>query len=89
MVTARARRTRVHEPDLDEILYMRDIVRITGKHRCTIHRWIAEGRFPRKSIPRGSPIGWSPAEIDHWKHGGAPGQSKVSAQQQGARASRR
>lgn len=25
---------------LDQIIAMRDVVRITGKHRCTIHRWM-------------------------------------------------
>ena len=42
---------------LDEILWMRDVVQLTGKHRSTIHRWMHQGIFPRKmhreAVPRG------------------------------------
>jgi predicted DNA-binding transcriptional regulator AlpA len=58
-------------PPPKEILDMRDIVRMTGRHRCTIHRWIALGLFPKKSLPRGRPYGWSPLDIDRWLHGDA------------------
>jgi hypothetical protein len=40
---------------LDEILWMRDVVQLTGKHRCTIHRWMNQGLFPPKNAPRGRP----------------------------------
>jgi predicted DNA-binding transcriptional regulator AlpA len=52
--------------DLDEILWMRDIVQLTGKHRCTIHRWMNLGLFPQKNVPRGRPEGWLRSTIELW-----------------------
>src|SRR5712692_10875484 len=43
---------------MDEILWMRDVVHLTRKHRCTIHRWMHRGLFPKKNAPRGRPRGW-------------------------------
>lgn len=48
---------------------MRDVARMTGRHRCTIHRWISQGLFPRKTLPRGRPYGWSPDDIEQWLRG--------------------
>ena len=43
---------------LDEILWMRDVVQLTGKHRCTIHRWMHQRdvscqRMHRRAVLRG------------------------------------
>jgi predicted DNA-binding transcriptional regulator AlpA len=57
---------------LDEILWMRDVVRLTGKHRCTIHRWMNQGLFPLKNAPRGRPTGWLRSTIERWLLGPAP-----------------
>lgn len=51
---------------LDEILWMRDVVHLTGKHRCTIHRWIQQGLFPPKNAPRGRPTGWLKSTVERW-----------------------
>ncbi len=58
--------------DLDEILWMRDVVQLTGKHRCTIHRWMQNGVFPRKNAPRGRPTGWLRSTIEQWLLGAPP-----------------
>jgi predicted DNA-binding transcriptional regulator AlpA len=57
---------------LDEILWMRDVVQLTGKHRCTIHRWMNQGLFPPKNAPRGRPTGWLRSTIERWLLGPSP-----------------
>jgi predicted DNA-binding transcriptional regulator AlpA len=57
---------------LDEILWMRDVVHLTGKHRCTIHRWIQQGIFPPKNAPRGRPTGWLKSTVERWLLGSPP-----------------
>ena len=61
---------------LDEILWMRDVVQLTGKHRCTIHRWMHQGIFPAKNAPRGRPTGWLRSTIEQWLLGAPPTQGK-------------
>jgi predicted DNA-binding transcriptional regulator AlpA len=61
---------------LDEILWMRDVVQLTGKHRCTIHRWMHQGFFPPKNAPRGRPTGWLRSTIEQWLLGAPPTQGK-------------
>jgi predicted DNA-binding transcriptional regulator AlpA len=51
---------------LDEILWMGDVVQLTGKHRCTIHRWMNQGVFPKKNAPRSRPTGWLRSTIEQW-----------------------
>ncbi len=51
---------------MDEILWMRDVVYLTRKHRCTIHRWMHRGLFPKKNAPRGRPRGWLRSTIERW-----------------------
>jgi predicted DNA-binding transcriptional regulator AlpA len=57
---------------LDEILWMRDVVQLTGKHRSTIHRWMNQGFFPRKNAPRQRPTGWLRSTIEGWLLGPPP-----------------
>lgn len=57
---------------LDEILWMRDVVQLTGKHRCTIHRWMNQGLFPLKNAPRERPTGWLRSTIERWLLGPPP-----------------
>lgn len=57
---------------LDEILWMRDVVQLTGKHRSTIHRWMHRGLFPRKNAPSGRPTGWLRSTIEQWLLGSPP-----------------
>lgn len=61
---------------LDEILWMRDVVQLTGKHRCTIHRWMHQGIFPAKNAPRARPTGWLRSTIEQWLLGAAPTQGR-------------
>src|SRR6185295_3787878 len=51
---------------IEPILWMRDVVKIAGVHRCTIHRCIQLGRFPAKDAPRGNPVGWLRTTIQRW-----------------------
>jgi len=62
---------------LDEILWMRDVVQLTGKHRSTIHRWIHRGFFPRKNAPLGQPTGWLRSTIEQWLLGSPPTSREV------------
>jgi predicted DNA-binding transcriptional regulator AlpA len=57
---------------MDEILWMRDVVQLTGKHRCTIHRWMNRGVFPQKNAPRDRPTGWLRSTIERWLLGPPP-----------------
>jgi predicted DNA-binding transcriptional regulator AlpA len=57
---------------LEEILWMSDVVQLTGKHRCTIHRWMNRGLFPLKNAPRGRPTGWLRSTIEQWLLGPPP-----------------
>jgi predicted DNA-binding transcriptional regulator AlpA len=61
----------------DEILWMRDVVQLTGKHRSTIHRWIHRGFFPPKNAPRGQPTGWLRSTIEQWLLGSPPTSQEV------------
>ena len=66
------RRRRVSERNnlhLDPIIYMSDVVRIVGRHRSTILRWIDLKRFPPKSVPHDRPTGWLRSDIERWQHG--------------------
>ena len=54
---------------LDQIIAMRDVVKITGKHRCTIHRWMLAGIFPKKAVQNGRSIGWRRSDIERWLQG--------------------
>jgi predicted DNA-binding transcriptional regulator AlpA len=71
-----AKETKKRAIALDEILWMRDVVQLTGKHRCTIHRWVHQGIFPAKNAPRGRPTGWLRSTIEQWLLGAPPTQGK-------------
>jgi predicted DNA-binding transcriptional regulator AlpA len=55
---------------IDQVLDTRDIERITGRHRCTIYRWVRAGTFPEKRAGGGR--GWLRSDIEHWLQGGGP-----------------
>jgi predicted DNA-binding transcriptional regulator AlpA len=44
---------------IDQVLSTHDVQRITGKHRCTIWRWVLAGTFPPKR-PAGGAVGFGP-----------------------------
>jgi len=54
---------------LEPIFWMKDVVRLTRTHRCTIHRWIKNGSFPPKDAPQAHPRGWLPSTIERWQLG--------------------
>ena len=64
----RAKRSIESEP----ILWMRDVLELTGVHRSTIHRWIAKGSFPQKDAPKARPAGWRRSTYERWLRGPAP-----------------
>ena len=52
---------------IDQVLTTDDVVRITGRHRCTIYRWVLAGTFPPKRAGGGR--GWLRSEIERWLKG--------------------
>jgi len=52
---------------IDQVLSTRDIEQITGRHRCTIYRWICAGTFPAKRAGGGR--GWLRSDIERWLNG--------------------
>ncbi len=63
------RSTYNRELGIDPVVYMPDVVRIVGRHRSTILRWIARKWFPAKSVPSEHPTGWLRSEIERWQRG--------------------
>lgn len=53
---------------LDQMLGTHDVERITGRHRCTIYRWVCAGTFPPKRAGGGR--GWLRSDIERWLSGG-------------------
>ena len=49
---------------MDQVLGTHDIERITGRHRCTIYRWILAGTFPQNRAPGGK--GWLRSDVEKW-----------------------
>jgi predicted DNA-binding transcriptional regulator AlpA len=77
----RSRHKSERDLGIDPVVYMRDVVRIVGRHRSTILRWIDRKTFPPKSVPRAHPSGWLRSEIESWQRGvvsSVDGQSHVS-----------
>jgi predicted DNA-binding transcriptional regulator AlpA len=55
---------------LDQVLSTRDVQRITGRHRCTIYRWVRSGTFPEKRAGGGR--GWLRSDVERWLEVGIP-----------------
>ncbi len=53
---------------MDQVLGTHDIERITGRHRCTIYRWVRAGTFPEKRAGGGR--GWLRSDVERWLDGG-------------------
>jgi len=51
-------------PGVDQVLSSRDIARVTGRHRCTIYRWVRAGEFPPKRAGGGR--GWLRSDVEQW-----------------------
>lgn len=68
-----AARSRVWSPasqriaGIDQVLSTRDVEQITGRHRCTIYRWVCAGTFPPKRAGGGR--GWLRSDIEKWLNG--------------------
>ena len=58
---------------MDQVLSTHDIERITGRHRCTIYRWILDGSFPKKRAPGGK--GWLRSDVEKWLRQGLRSES--------------
>ncbi|HUA22740.1 MAG TPA: AlpA family phage regulatory protein [Steroidobacteraceae bacterium] len=52
---------------IDQVLSTRDVEQITGRHRCTIYRWVCAGTFPPKRAGDGR--GWLRSDIERWLNG--------------------
>jgi predicted DNA-binding transcriptional regulator AlpA len=57
---------------IDQVLSTRDIERITGRHRCTVYRWVRAGTFPPKRAGGGR--GWLRSDVERWLNGGGSSQ---------------
>jgi len=55
---------------IDQVLGTRDVERITGRHRCTIYRWVRAATFPSKRAGGGR--GWLRSDVERWLQGGGP-----------------
>ena len=55
---------------IDQVLGTREVERITGRHRCTIYRWVRAGTFPEKRAGGGR--GWLRSDVERWLQGGGP-----------------
>jgi predicted DNA-binding transcriptional regulator AlpA len=53
---------------IDQVLRTHDVERITGRHRCTIYRWVRAGTFPEKRAGGGR--GWLRSDVERWLQGG-------------------
>lgn len=53
--------------EIDQVLDTHDVERITGRHRCTIYRWVCAGTFPQKRAGGGR--GWLRSDVERWLHG--------------------
>jgi predicted DNA-binding transcriptional regulator AlpA len=51
-------------PEIDQMLGTHDVERITGRHRCTIYRWVCAGTFPSKRAGGGK--GWLRSDVERW-----------------------
>lgn len=54
---------------MDQILSTTDVEQITRRHRTTLFRWMACGRFPRKVVHEGLPVGWRRSDVERWLRG--------------------
>ena len=54
-------------PEIDQVLGTHDVERITGRHRCTIYRWVCAGTFPSKRAGGGK--GWLRSDVERWLSG--------------------
>ena len=52
---------------IDQVLSTHDVEQITGRHRCTIYRWVCAGTFPPKRAGGGR--GWLRSDIERWLNG--------------------
>ena len=62
-------------PEIDQVLGTHDVERITGRHRCTIYRWVRAGTFPEKRAGGGQ--GWLRSDVERWLQGGAPSPKQI------------
>jgi predicted DNA-binding transcriptional regulator AlpA len=54
---------------IDQVLNTHDVERITGRHRCTLYRWVLAGTFPAKRAGGGR--GWLRSDVERWLKGDA------------------
>ena len=52
---------------IDQVLGTHDVEHITGRHRCTIYRWVRSGTFPAKRAGGGK--GWLRSDVERWLNG--------------------
>ncbi len=58
-----------------KLLSHKDVSRLLGVHRCTLHRWRSTGLIPDPIYISGLPR-WRPDEIHAWLDAGAPSARK-------------
>jgi predicted DNA-binding transcriptional regulator AlpA len=50
----------------EDLYYMDDIVRVTGKPKLTIRRWFNKGIFPKPTMIPGNRLVWKVKIIEKW-----------------------
>jgi len=60
---------------IDQVLGTHDVEKITGRHRCTIYRWVLAGTFPQKRAGGGR--GWLRSDVERWLQGDSSVSSDV------------
>jgi predicted DNA-binding transcriptional regulator AlpA len=70
---------------IDQVLNTLDVERITGRHRCTVYRWVVAGTFPAKRAGGGR--GWLRSDVERWLRGDAATAKKSTHSPESAQAS--
>ena len=56
-----------HHGGGERLIRMRELTRLVGAGRSTIHRLVADGRFPRPIYPYGNRIAaWRSTDVQQW-----------------------
>ena len=49
-----------------QVLFIKDVERLIGRHRMTLRRWWAKGKFPKPVKLNDSTLSWHRDVIDQW-----------------------
>ena len=64
---------------LDRVIRKPELLEILGVSSASLHRWIADGRFPRAIKLGPNSVGWRVSEVQDWLATREPAGPEVSA----------